>query len=120
MARRQRHLRNVRRVPSRHDRAARIWIALQQRNNICDLIDDAAVRRLPAPPLLAIHGTEITARIGPLIPDLDAVILQITNVGIAGEEPDQLVDDRLHVQLLGRDQRKALRQIKPHLTPEHA
>ena len=36
------------------------------------------------------------------------------------EKPDQLVDDRLQVQLLGGDQRKAVGQIEAHLVAEHA
>ena len=36
------------------------------------------------------------------------------------QEPEQLVDDRLEVQLLGGDERKAGGQIEAHLVAEHA
>ena len=43
---------------------------------------------------------------------------QIAGVGVAGQEPQKLVDDRLHVQLLGGDERKPVGQIEAHLVPE--
>src|SRR5690606_35389912 len=42
------------------------------------------------------------------------------NVRIALQEPKQLVDDRLQMQLLGGDQREALLKIEAHLPAEHA
>src|SRR5690606_26352142 len=35
------------------------------------------------------------------------------------KEPEQLVDDRLDVQLLGGEERKARREIETRLPPEH-
>ena len=55
----------------------------------------------------------------PLVPDADAVIVEIFDVGVAGEEPEQFVDDRLEMQLLGRRQREAFGEIETHLMPEH-
>jgi hypothetical protein len=67
----------------------------------------------------AIDRSEIAVRIGPFVPDGDAVLLQIADIGVAAQEPDQLVDDRFQVQLLGRDQRKALGEVEAHLVAEH-
>src|SRR6185437_12166151 len=64
-------------------------------------------------------GSEITARVGPFIPDADAVLVQVGDIGVAAQEPEQLVHDRLDVQLLGGQQREALRQIHAYLTAEH-
>ena len=50
---------------------------------------------------------------------MHAVIFEIFDVGIAGQKPQQLVDDRLEVQFLGGEQRKALREVEPHLMAEH-
>src|SRR5688572_1431486 len=56
--------------------------------------------------------------IGPLVPNADAVIVEIFDVGVAGEEPQQFVHDRLEMQLLGRRQREAFGEIETHLMPE--
>src|SRR5262245_34571878 len=40
------------------------------------------------------------------------------HVGRALQEPEQLMDDRLHVQLLGGDEREALAEIEAHLMAE--
>src|SRR5262245_23436856 len=68
---------------------------------------------------MAIDRAEVAALVGPFVPDGDAVIVEIFDVGVASQEPEQLVDDRLHVQLLGRDQRKALGEVEAHLMAEH-
>jgi len=47
------------------------------------------------------------------------MLLQIPDVRIAGQKPQQLMDDRFQVQLLGRDQGKAFIKRKPHLVTEH-
>ena len=44
--------------------------------------------------------------VGPLIPDRDAVIVEISNICIAAQKPKQLVNDRLDVQFLGGEQWK--------------
>src|SRR5262245_53823236 len=41
------------------------------------------------------------------------------HVRIAGQKPQQLMNDRLQMQLLGRDQGKAFIERKPHLMSEH-
>ena len=119
VARRQRHLVDVRRIPGADDQPARIRIAPDHVDHIGDLVDGAAVGRRPGSPLLAIDRTELAVLVGPLVPDPHAVVVEIFDVGVAGEEPEQLVDDRLEVQLLGRHQRKAFGQVEAHLMAEH-
>ena len=80
-----------------------------------DLVDQAAIRGFPAAPLLAVDRPEVAVFVGPLVPDADAVRLEVGDVGIALQEPQQLVHDRLQVQLLGRHHREALGQIETHL-----
>src|SRR5262245_35457191 len=48
------------------------------------------------------------------------MLVEITHIRRAFQEPEQLVDDRLHVQLLGGDERKALLQIEAHLVAEQS
>src|SRR5262245_9057228 len=40
------------------------------------------------------------------------------HIGRALQEPEQLMDDRLHMQLLGGDEREALAEIEAHLMTE--
>src|SRR5690606_22742177 len=74
----------------------------------------------PAAPLLAVHRTKVAVGIGPFVPDVDLVVLQVTDVGVAFQEPQQLMDDRAQVQFLGGDQRETLVEVKAHLPTEHA
>ena len=118
VARRERHLRNIRRVPGGDDQAPRIGVAADLGEHFGDLVDDAAIRLLPAPPLMTVNRPQLTLLVGPLIPDRDAVVPEVFDVGIAGEKPDQLVDDRFQMQLLGRDQRKPIREVEAQLRTE--
>ena len=79
----------------------------------------AAVAVRPAAPLMAIDRPKLAVRVRPFVPDADAVLLQPAHIGVAAQEPQQLVDDRLGEQLLGGDQRKPVRQIEAHLVTEH-
>ena len=73
---------------------------------------------LPIAPLRAVDAAEIAVLVGPLIPDRDAVLVQVAHVGFAAEKPEQLVDDRFEMQLLRGQQRKSLSQIETRLRAE--
>jgi hypothetical protein len=120
VARHQGHLRQLGDVPGRHDQPARVRVALDLLHHPADLVDLAAVAAGPVPPLLAVDRAELAVFVGPLVPDADLVFLQIGDVGLPAQEPQQLVDDRAQVQLLGRDQWKAVLEIEAHLPAEHA
>jgi hypothetical protein len=47
------------------------------------------------------------------------VVLQVFDVGVAGEKPEQFVHDRLQRQPLGGQHWKARREIEAHLVAEH-
>ena len=68
---------------------------------------------------MAVDRPEVAALVGPFVPDAHAVLVEIFDVGVAGQEPEQLVDDRLQVQLLGGEQREAVGEIEAHLIAEH-
>ena len=51
-----------------------------------DLINDLAVVTFPGAPLLAVYGSEFSVFISPLVPDADAVFLEVGDVGISLEE----------------------------------
>ena len=110
MARRQRHLVDVGRIPGGDDQAAGIRIAPDHVHHIGDLVDGAAVLRRPGAPLPAVDRAEVAVFVGPFVPDPHAVVVEIFDVGVAGQKPQQLVDDRLDVQLLGGGERKARRR----------
>ena len=126
VARRQRHLGDVGRVPGRDDQPAadrRVGSALTAwipSIRLRDLVDRPAVRGVPRPPLLAVDRAELAVLVGPLVPDRDLVLPQVGDVGRAAEEPDQLVDDRAEGDLLGGDERKPLAQVEPDLAAENA
>ena len=47
------------------------------------------------------------------------MLVQIGDIGIAHQKPQQLVDDRLDVDFLGRHQRKTKGQIETQLSAEY-
>src|SRR5690606_37820291 len=55
-----------------------------------------------------------------LVPDRDLVLAQVGDVGLAFQEPQQLVHDRAQVQLLRGHQRETLAQVETQLPAEHA
>ena len=118
MARRQRHRLDLRRVPGGDDEPARGRVAADLGEHIGELVDAAAVRRRPGAPLLAVDRAEIAVLVGPFVPDGDAVLVEIFDVGFAAQEPEQFVDDRFQMQLLGGEQRKAGGKVEPHLMAE--
>ena len=66
----------------------------------------------------AIYRAELAIRISPLVPDPDAIVFQVRDVRVAGDEPEKLVDDRLQMQLLGGETGEAVRKIETHLVAE--
>src|SRR5580765_7906815 len=70
-------------------------------------------------PLIAVHRPELAVLVRPFVPDRHAALLQPAHVGVAAQEPEQLVEDRLDVQLLGGEQRKAVAQVEAQLPAEH-
>ncbi len=84
-------------------------------HDLADLVDVTPVRRRPGAPLVTVHRPEIAVCIGPLVPDGDLVVVQVTQVGVALQEPQQLMNDGAQVAFLGGHQRKAVGEVKAHL-----
>src|SRR4029077_20105623 len=120
VAGRQLHPRDVRDVPGGYQQASRIRVAPQFLQDLGDLIDVPAVGRRPGAPLVAVHRPQVAALVRPFVPDADTVFTQIGDVGVAPQEPQQLVDDRFQVDALGRDEWKAEPEIETQLRPEYA
>jgi len=119
VAGRQLHLRHVGHVPGRDNHPARVRTVFDLVQHLADLVDVRAVRRWPAAPLVAVDGPQFAVGVGPFVPDRDAIFLQVGDVGGTCQEPDQFMDDRLQVHLLGRHQREAVLQVEAHLVAEH-
>ena len=69
---------------------------------------------------MSVHRAQISVFIGPLVPDGDAVILQVSDVGISRNKPQELVNDGFQVHLLGGEKGKAIGEIETHLVAENA
>ena len=78
-----------------------------------------AIRGRPRAPLDAVDRAQLAIGVSPLIPDADVVVLQPLHVGIALEEPQQLADNTVEVDLLGGQQRERLRQVIAQLRTEN-
>ena len=93
MARRQRHYVQFADVPGRDDNPTRVRIVFQLFHHRANLVDVTAVWRGPGTPLLAINRTQVAVFIRPFIPDSDVVFVQIRDVGVTLQEPQQFMDD---------------------------
>ena len=120
VARRQRHLLNLAHIPRTDDEPARVGIFLYIIEYLRNLVNGGVVSAGPRTPLLAVNGTEVAVRVGPFVPNRHLMVVQVGNVGVALQEPQQFIDDGTEVQLLGCQQGKTLLQVEAHLVPENA
>ena len=67
---------------------------------------------------MAVNRPQVAVLVGPLVPNRHAMVLEVLDVGISGNEPEQFVDNRFQVHLLGRQQRETFGKVKPHLVSE--
>ena len=69
---------------------------------------------------MAIDRAKVTVLVGPFVPDGDPVILEVLDVGVAGYEPKEFVDDGFEVNFLGGQKRETFREVEAHLVAEDA
>ena len=119
MARRQGHLVDFGHIPCTHQVAARIGIVLEAVDQILDLVDVPAIGGRPAAPLVAVNRTQVTVLVGPLVPDGHLVVVQVLDVRVALQEPQQLMNNRAQVQFLCGKARKPLRKVVTALAAKH-
>ena len=77
----------------------------------------------PATPLRAIDRAEFAVFIGPFVPDRDTVVFQGFRIRVSCDEPEQLVNDAFHMELLGRKERESgslPREVETQLPSEDA
>src|SRR5437762_7871559 len=107
MTRWQRHPADLGRIPCAHDESPALWIRFDLPDDVVDLIDAHAAFAAPIAPLRTVNTAEVAVIVGPFIPDRDPVFVEITNIRIAAQEPQHLVDNRFDVQLFRREQRES-------------
>jgi len=117
---RQGHLVDNAGVIGNDEEAAAVWIIFDLGDEVGDLVDCLTVGGLPAAPLCAVDGAEISVFIGPFIPDFYAVFLQIFDICVTGEEPEELVNDGAEVAFFGGDEGEALCEVEAHLAAKDA
>lgn len=120
VARRKGHLVNISGIPGGDEHSSRIRIVLDHVHDLAQLVDRAAVRSRPGAPLVAIDRTKIAVLVGPFVPDGDTVVLEILDVGVAGDEPKEFVDDGFEVNLFGGQKRETFGEVEAHLVAEDA
>ena len=116
---RQRHLSDFARIPRADNEPAAVGIFFDLFDDLFNLVYRAPIRRAPVAPLRAINTAEIAVLVRPFVPNRHAVLVEIFDVRVAAQKPEQLVDDGFEVNLLGRDERETVLQGKTHLRAEH-
>ena len=120
VARRERHLVELAGIPRAHDVPAPERVLFQALDEPVYLVDAAAVGRPPIRPLRPVYAPEIAVFVCPLVPNGHAVVVQVFYVGVALQEPQQLVNYRARVELLCCQQREGTAQVEARLRPEYA
>ena len=68
---------------------------------------------------MTVNRTQVAIFIGPFVPNRNLVIVQVLDIRIALQEPQQLVNDAAQVEFLGREAREALGKVKASLAAKH-
>ena len=119
MARHQSHLIELANVPCRDDDTPTVRGISNQVDGVLNLVDYSAVVSLPFPPLLTVYRPKVSILVGPFVPDSNLVVLQLADVGVPRDEPQQLVDNTRPVYSLSGHCREALGEVETHLVTKH-
>ena len=69
---------------------------------------------------MTVNRPQVAVFIGPLIPDGHFVVVEIFNIGIAGDKPQKFVDNGAQVDFLGCEKGESFTQVEAHLIAEYA
>ena len=119
MAGRECHVLNVGHVPGRNDQAARVGVAFDLVDDLCNLVNVLSIRGGPRAPLHAINRAELAVLASPLVPDRHASLLQPAHVGVSPQKPQKLHKNTARMEFFGCHQRETLRQVKAHLVTKN-
>ena len=111
MTRRQGHLIDFRDIPGADEVTARIRIVLETVDEVRNLVDVSAIGSRPAAPLMAIDRAQVAVFVGPFVPNRDLVVVQILDIRIAFQEPQQLMNNAAQVEFLCRKAREAFGKV---------
>ncbi len=106
-------------VPGADEMPPAIRVFSNGTNDFVDLIDRAAVRFSPVGPLSSVNAAEVAVFIGPLVPNGHLVFVEVLDVGIALQEPEQLVNDGTQVKFLGGQEGELVLERVSYLGSEH-
>ena len=67
-----------------------------------------------------LHAQLIVVAIGIVIPDMHPILHQVADIRIALQKPEQLMNHTLQKDLLGRQKRESLPEVKAHLVAKEA
>ena len=118
VAGREGHLVDLPDVPGGDEMAAGVGVVLEAVHEAGDLVDGRSVLGLPGAPLLSVDGAEFAMFIGPIVPDADAVFLEVGDVGVAFEEPEEFVDDGAEVEFFGGEAGESVPEVEAGLAAE--
>ena len=119
MTGRKGHLVDLADIPCRDDVAAGVGLVTQIVNEACDLVDAFPLTGFPSPPLLSVDRPKITVFVSPFVPYPYLVLLQVSNIGIPHQKPEQFMDDGSEMKFLGGKAGKSLAQVIADLSPEN-
>ncbi len=107
-------------VPSGDEVASRGGVVFEILNEASDLVDGGSVRAGPGAPLLAVDWAEVSFFVGPFVPDSDFVVLEVLDVGVSFEEPEEFVNDGAEVEFFGGEAGKSLGEVVAGLAAKDA
>lgn len=93
VARWQGHFIKLAHVPGTDDVAAGMRGALDLIYKPGDLVVTCSIGSLPRAPLVAVDRPQVPIFISPIIPDPYVIFVQVSDVRVTCQEPEQLVDD---------------------------
>ena len=91
--------------------AARIGVILEAVHQVLNLVDMTTIGGRPATPLVTINRTQVAIFVSPFIPNGHLVVMQILDVRIALQEPQQFMDNRAQMKLFRGQARESLGQV---------
>ena len=119
VARRQRHLVDFGNVPGTYQVTTRVGIILEAIHQILDLVDMSAIGSRPATPLMSINRPQIAVFVSPFVPNSHLVVVQVLDVCITLQKPQQFMDNRAKVKLFRRQARETLGKVVAALASKH-
>src|SRR5438093_5891971 len=106
-------------IPRADNMTPAVGVCFDPVDDLVDLVDRTAVGGPPVAPLRPVNAAQIALLVRPLMPDRDAVLVQVFDVRVAAQEPEQFMDDRFEMELFGGEQRKTAGEREAGLSAEN-